>query len=182
MLVCASNHLIRLRNNFIGNSSRTLPADQIPFLEVASSAATGHGLRTRRHFPAGAEVIDLRKHAEAVPEPSRYSIQVGRDSHIDGPYTRHLNHSCEPNVFVDTAAWKVLSLRELEIGEELNFFYPSTEWEMVSPFVCGCNSAGCHGVIAGASDIPSETLRGYRLNEHIEQLITERDGSLFSRG
>jgi hypothetical protein len=151
-----------------------MTVSQIPFLEVVADPITEQGLRTKRLFPKEAEVIDLRRHAELVPAPTTYSIQAGHGQYIDGPYTRYLNHSCEPNIFVNTATMKVITLHPIEVGEELRFFYPATEWNMVSPFICSCGSSRCLGIIRGAKHIAPEILRGYQLNEHIEQLIAGR--------
>ncbi|KAB8242433.1 hypothetical protein BDV35DRAFT_366204 [Aspergillus flavus] len=51
--------------------------------------------------------------------------------------------------------------RPLTVGDELTFFYPSTEWTMVQPFQCGCGAGlrRCLGRVAGASQIDSLGLR-----------------------
>jgi len=38
----------------------------------------------------------------------------------------------------------------LKIGDELSFYYPSTEWEMTQSFDCLCGTASCLGKISGA--------------------------------
>lgn len=52
----------------------------------------------------------------------------------------YINHSCAPNVAMDVDRMVVRALEDIAIGEELSFFYPSTEWEMEQPFECWCNS------------------------------------------
>lgn len=37
---------------------------------------------------------------------------------------------------------RVVEHRELKEGDELNFFYPSSEWEMRQPFECQCQATG----------------------------------------
>lgn len=63
---------------------------------------------------------------------------------------------------------------DLSKGENLTFFYPSTEWEMAQPFQCNCGSKRCRGQISGAKDMPVESLEGYFLNEHIRDMLKER--------
>jgi hypothetical protein len=46
----------------------------------------------------------------------------------------YINHSCEPSLIFDTKALAIVAgPHGLKKGEELTFFYPSTEWDMVSP-------------------------------------------------
>ena len=33
----------------------------------------------------------------------------------------------------------------IEVGQELTFFYPSTEWDMAQGFECICGTATCRG-------------------------------------
>ena len=42
------------------------------------------------------------------------------------------------------------SLQDIEIGDQLTFFYPSTEWKMEQPFTCICGYTKCIGLIEGA--------------------------------
>lgn len=69
-----------------------------------------------------------------------------------------------------------MSNRPLRQGDALTFFYPTTEWEMDRPFKCHCGDAQCKKEIKGAKFMTRDELKGYRLNEHIEDLLRERDG------
>src|SRR6266542_2707115 len=63
-----------------------------------------------------------------VPEATYQTVQVGAHSHIEElGVLAYLNHSCQPNTIVDTTAMTVTAIRGIVPGEELNFFYPSTE-------------------------------------------------------
>lgn len=62
----------------------------------------------------------------------------------------------------------------LKAGQELTFFYPSTEWNMAQGFDCFCGSRNCCGYISGAKNMSSEQLRGKKLNLHIERLLEEQ--------
>jgi hypothetical protein len=41
----------------------------------------------------------------------------------------------------------------LKAGQELTFFYPSTEWDMDQGFDCFCGSENCLGYIGGAKNM-----------------------------
>lgn len=133
----------------------------------------GLAYTTARAIPtADASIIDLGQYATVVAEPTTYSIQIGVGKHIDGPGTLYLNHSCEPNVFVDSQTLCVVSLRPLAANTPLFFFYPANEWSMTAPFRCHCGASSCIGMVSGAAGTSREVLRRYRLNQHIRDLLT----------
>lgn len=65
----------------------------------------------------------------------------------------------------------------LKEGDELTFFYPSTEWDMAQPFDCLCGSGVCKGRISGARDMDGGVLSKYWLGEHIRDLLEEKKAS-----
>jgi hypothetical protein len=76
-----------------------------------------------------------------------------------------------PNIFFDTTAYEVICLVEIKTGDQLAYFYPSTEWIMAEPFKCDCGMSNCLGYINGASYLSIEVLADYRLSDFIyEQL------------
>jgi hypothetical protein len=101
---------------------------------------------------------------------------LGANQHIllFPEHLQYINHSCDPNVFFDTSSLVILALRDIAEGEEISFFYPSTEWEMDQPFTCHCGSAKCLGQIRGAAYLPAETLQQYQLSEFIQQQLHDR--------
>lgn len=63
----------------------------------------------------------------------------------------------------------------LSIGDELTFFYPSSEWAMAQPFDCFCSSSNCRGRIDGAGNMSAKQLEGLWLNGYIRDMIADRD-------
>lgn len=113
-----------------------------------------------------------RFHAGITQSYATYlTVQTGVDTHItlQPEFLQYINHSCEPNVFFDTASLELICLKPLQTGDELTFFYPSTEWDMSQPFVCNCQAAGCLQLINGASHLDQSTLNKYRLTDFIKQ-------------
>ncbi|CAL9608706.1 hypothetical protein SUDANB121_05604 [Nocardiopsis dassonvillei] len=143
-------------------------------MEMGLSASGEKGYVAAQAIDLGGTIASWA--ATAVTSPrDRYTVQVARERHIDSDAVRYLNHSCVPNTFVDAGTGDVVALRPLVAGEPLGFFYPSTEWEMSSPFDCSCGHAGCLGRIDGAHGLPDGVLRRYALNDHIRELLAERD-------
>ncbi|KAK0705333.1 hypothetical protein B0H67DRAFT_497973 [Lasiosphaeris hirsuta] len=108
--------------------------------------------------------------------PTYATVQIGLDKHLNlNSDLLYINHSCEPSLIFDTGNLNILAgPKGLEVGEELTFFYPSSEWFMAQPFDCLCGKSTCRGRIAGARDMTDTQLRGLWLNGHIRQLLEER--------
>ena len=131
-----------------------------------------HKLVSSKAFEKDGVIVRFRAAVE-LDEPSWLTVQVSESRHIvlDPDILAALNHSCDPNAFVDVEAMRLTALRPIAEGDELTFFYPSTEWAMAEPFECGCRAAGCLGRIGGARETPLSALARYRLNPHIVRLI-----------
>ena len=104
------------------------------------------------------------------------TVQTGNDRHITllPEFLQYINHSCAPNVFFNTSTMELICLTPLQPGDELTFFYPSTEWEMSQPFVCNCGYAGCLQLINGASHLSIKTLSKYRLTDFIKSQVKQK--------
>ena len=61
----------------------------------------------------------------------------------------------------------LVALRPIKQGEEVTFFYPSTEWEMSEPIDCICGSKDCLGQFKGAAYLGYDNLIKYRLSDHV---------------
>jgi len=143
-------------------------------VRVDGDERKGRHVVATQAISAGTVVATITGHRE-IAAANRFSVQVGADTHIDdlGVFT-YLNHSCAPNCFFDTTALTLTALEAIEAGDELSFFYPSTEWEMAEPFDCHCGAAACVGVIAGAAPLADDVLARYQVNRHIGDLRSNR--------
>ncbi|HEY0171214.1 MAG TPA: SET domain-containing protein-lysine N-methyltransferase [Pyrinomonadaceae bacterium] len=101
---------------------------------------------------------------EVSGHPDRHSLQLGQGRHLHVPtdedgvenpdfFWRYLNHSCEPNGYIDTAGPAFVALRKISKGEECTFNYLTTEFEMAVPFTCRCGAAKCFGLIRGSAHL-----------------------------
>ncbi|CAK7265592.1 hypothetical protein SEPCBS119000_001592 [Sporothrix epigloea] len=105
------------------------------------------------------------------------TVQVGRDQHINlNSDLLYVNHSCEPSLLFDTCSRNIwVGPKGLRAGDELTFFYPSTEWDMAQSFSCLCGTLSCRGRIAGARSMSRDQLAGQWLNGHIWELLHEQE-------
>lgn len=149
-------------------------AEETPF-SVVRAADGSHALHSRVAFRPGQIIVRFRVTA-FVSHPTRHSIQIDSRRHglVEPEALRFMNHSCEPNVVIATNDMSIRAIRPLETGDEITYFYPSTEWFMAEPFRCRCGSARCLSEITGAAQLPDGVLAGYYFADHIEALLRER--------
>lgn len=146
-----------------------------PGIERSSSAISLVSL------PAGALFAKITDTTPGL-EKSWSTVQVSETGdHIELKSDLvYCNHSCHPSLVFDMAKFevRVVDDRPLEVGDELTFFYPSSEWEMAGPFHCNCPAKGnkpCGERISGAKHSSAEELKKHWLNKHIvSQLARER--------
>jgi|HubBroStandDraft_6_1064221.scaffolds.fasta_scaffold619885_2 hypothetical protein len=129
-------------------------------------------VRSLAAFAPGEAILAFR--AAAVRDrPSRMTVQVSEREHIElaPAFLSFVNHGCDPNVYFDVERRALVALARIAPGDEIVFFYPSTEWVMASPFECRCGSPRCLGRVGGASQVPAPVLAGHRLAPHIARLL-----------
>jgi hypothetical protein len=66
------------------------------------------------------------------------------------------------------------AIRDIRSGDDITFFYPSTEWHMQQPFACACGRPECVGMISGADSMPPDVLAKYKLSAYIRQKRNEQ--------
>lgn len=81
-----------------------------------------------------------------------------------------MNHSRDPSAVLNTETLECRARRPMAAGDELTFFYPSTQWSMEEPFECRCAAATCLGIARGAKHLPAEVRERYEFNAHIVRL------------
>lgn len=147
--------------------------------EVWQDNQTGeYSLHASRSFKPQ-QVISLFKAGAILKKPTYLTVQTGVSTHItlSPTFLQYANHSCSPNTFFDTTRLEYIALQNIEPGDELTFFYPSTEWKMQQPFSCNCNSHRCLGTISGAAFLSTSVLKNYRLTDFIQHQLSQQSSS-----
>lgn len=143
------------------------------FAEVREYTQAGEkSLHATVTFMPG-EVISTFGSRETLSTPNYLTVQLDEQEHIllAPEFLQYINHSCDPNVFFDTANKVVTCLQEIEVGEEMTFFYPSTEWSMEQKFQCHCGTERCLGYIQGATHLHLDILNTYQLSAYIQHKL-----------
>lgn len=106
---------------------------------------------------------------EILNEPNYLTVQINDLEHIllAPEYIQYVNHSCNPNVFFNTTTFQLEALKDIAEGDELTFFYPSTEWRMDQSFTCSCRSENCLKTVQGAYYLPENLFKEYRFADYI---------------
>ena len=139
------------------------------FADIINNSNTQQkSLHTTTAFNAG-ETICKFSAATELENPTYLTVQTGINKHItlSPNFLQYINHSCEPNVFFNTSSMELMALKNISIGDELVFFYPSTEWDMTQSFQCFCGSSACLKEIKGAAYLSADTITKYQFTEFI---------------
>jgi hypothetical protein len=146
------------------------------FADIMQNTITGEkSLHAAAFFDAGDSVSEFS--ADKIVTTATYlTVQTGKDKHITllPDFLQYVNHSCDPNVFFDTTRMQLIALKEIQPGDELMFFYPSSEWEMTQPFDCFCGTTRCLHRIQGAAYLTDEEAMRYRLTDFIYAQVLNR--------
>jgi hypothetical protein len=140
------------------------------------SETNHHSLHALCNFNVG-DVITNFKAGSIHSSASYLTIQTGIDEHITlkPDFLQYTNHSCVPNVFFDTGLMQLICIKSITVGDEMCFFYPSTEWEMAQPFACHCGHHNCLHAISGAKALSPENLTKYKLTNFIKNQLKENN-------
>jgi hypothetical protein len=139
-----------------------------------------------RPLHAGEELLELQ--GCLTDRPSRYSVQIGASEHVDAPPGapletlidehpwRFLNHACRPNAVF--RGRRLVALRAIEPWVQVTFDYSVTEYELATPFRCGCAESGCCGWVRGFRHLSAEAREARRayLPEYLARLL-QADGA-----
>lgn len=146
------------------------------FADIMQNAGTGEkSLHASSFFDEGDVICAFE--AKAILDTASYlTVQTGENRHIllHPEFLQYINHSCRPNVFFDTSSMQLIAISAIQPGDELLFFYPSTEWDMAQPFDCFCGTPQCLHKIQGAAYLDDETVMHYRLTQFIQEKIKNR--------
>lgn len=92
-------------------------------------------------LPSNTFVYKLK--GKIVNKPTRTSIKIGINKHIEDVWGQYINHSCNPSVIVKNDT--LISVKEIRNGDFITFDYNESEENMSNPFYCNC----CNKLITG---------------------------------
>ncbi|MEO6583619.1 MAG: SET domain-containing protein-lysine N-methyltransferase [Ferruginibacter sp.] len=155
------------------NASPTAVISHHHFAEVRLNPVTKQkSLYAITAFNPG-DIICNFKAGQNFSEPNYLTVQTGVDKHItlQPEFLQYINHSCTPNAFFNTTSMQLVCIKDIVVGEEFSFFYPSTEWQMAQSFFCYCGATDCLQNIRGAKFLTQEQINKYTFTDFINSLL-----------
>ena len=108
---------------------------------------------------AKGEIIFTSSSEEITRERTWRTIQIDFNAHVKNDLLDYVDHSCEPNSVFDVERLAMISLRKIERGESITFFYPGAEVELAMDFDCQCGSRDCIGHLKGGFYLTGPQMR-----------------------
>ena len=110
-------------------------------------------------IPAGTTVAGFRGHVvdsrelEDLGEAVRiHALQIDDELFLAStpPFdpADYVNHSCDPNCGI-VGSVLLVTVRDVDAGEELCFDYAMTDSDDYDEFTCRCETSDCRGVVRG---------------------------------
>ena len=104
-----------------------------------------------------------------LPYRSRHTRQLAPGIHLNDPhFCGLLDHSCDPNVFIDMSELWIWALKDIKKGDRLNMDFAATEDKLQRQFACHCGCYNCRGWIVGYEEAPNA--EGVKFFEHWRRL------------
>ena len=89
----------------------------------------------------------------AVSERRPHTLQLSPRIHLyDGWFCGLLQHSCNPNVFLDATYLELWTVQVIPAGSLLTLDYATTEDALARQFACHCGELNCRGWITGSKE------------------------------
>jgi hypothetical protein len=160
-----------------------------PDSTVGPAGAKGLGIYASRVIPAGTTVAGFggnvvdREEFDTLDEGLRtHSLQIDDRLYMVSlpPYAPAdlVNHSCEPNCGI-VGSCLLVTMTEVQPGEELCFDYAMTDTNDYDEFVCACGTPSCRGLVTGGDWKLSQLQERYAgfFSSYITRKIAETAGT-----
>ncbi len=130
-----------------------------PKCEAREHAEGGCGVFAKSFIAKGAlislwggEIVQREKLDPAMPRFTQRVLQIDEDLYIltaEEPEPNDcFNHSCEPNLGF-SGQIGLMTMRDIQAGEELCFDYAMSDGGPYDEFVCFCGSPNCRKKVTG---------------------------------
>lgn len=108
-----------------------------PALDISGQ----NGVYAKQKFNIGDIILCLS--GKILSHPTRTSIQIDYENHIEDDVGHYVNHNCNPTCKVD--GYNIVAIKEIEESDEVTYDYSQNEDRLASPFMCSC----CNRLISG---------------------------------
>jgi hypothetical protein len=121
------------------------------FQIVQGTGGTTAGVKARVAFDSRTRIARISGYA--VSEQRPHTLQLSPRIHLyDAWFCGRLQHSCNPNVFLDTTYLELWTVQPIAAGTPLTVDYANTEDSLFRQFACHCGELNCRGWITGSKE------------------------------
>ena len=111
----------------------------------------GLAVRSYRAFRPGDLITNLS--GETRTRCDQHTLHLPSGKHLfDSRFAGYLEHSCQPNTWVDMERLQVYAIRPIQRGDWLSMDYATTEPVLFKQFACACSAPNCRRWITGHSE------------------------------
>ncbi|NUU37012.1 SET domain-containing protein-lysine N-methyltransferase [Pseudomonas sp. C2B4] len=120
-----------------------------------------------REFPRMSRVCRVSGHL--LPYRGQHTRQLAPGVHVYDPrFCGLLQHSCNPNVYLELIDLWLWALQDIQTGDSLTMDYTVSEDKLLRQFACRCGAHNCRGWITGYDEQPNAD--GQRFLQHWRRL------------
>jgi SET domain-containing protein len=123
---------------------------------IKESNLGNKGLFAKNPIKTGSTIFRFEGRIGTDEETDAESMQIGENEFLESTigFDNFLNHSCNPNCFVDWPTMNLVANQDIKIGEELTVNYNTFEYDLVNmvqnlAFKCNCGSEECYKEVKG---------------------------------
>ncbi|MCX6785509.1 MAG: SET domain-containing protein-lysine N-methyltransferase [Candidatus Komeilibacteria bacterium] len=112
-------------------------------LTKRKSPIQGYGIFTDSPIKKGEAFYKIPSD-KILSQNHHQAARIGAQQWVwDEQVLNFVNHSCEPNVFINVANLTLVALKNIRAGEEITCNYDFSEGEQGFHFICQCGSKFC---------------------------------------
>jgi hypothetical protein len=138
-------------------------------IQIVETIDKGNSIIANENFEARDVIFPFIGELVPLDEATDKSLQITDDFCIESTagFDNNLNHSCNPNCYIDFTNRNqpvLVALRDIKKGEELSFNYNATDYDLYDPrctcsFHCNCGAPNCLEEIKGYKYLTPEQKR-----------------------
>lgn len=127
-------------------------------LVVLQETKTGKGVVASCDIEKGEVIFEFEKSFVNTPtnKTLRISEHVNQLSGDPSAIENFVNHSCEPNAYIDFDALTLNALKPILKGTEVTYNYFTSDWGGEDDFECKCGAITCVRQVRGFRYLPRE--------------------------
>ncbi len=115
----------------------------------------GKGIFANKKIGKYERILEFEKNF--VTKPSNFTLRIAENIHqiSKDPCAKEnfVNHSCEPNAYINFKDLSLKALRNIKPDEEIAYNYLTVDWDDEDIFECKCRAKNCYKNLHGFKNL-----------------------------